>query len=115
MRRAGKRIGEAILFHRQVNVSVKFLPFVDGNLQEFESSPPNIAFGNPTKFIAARNNGGPLQLYPKALLKQNVGDIHDQYLNGYDIEMYFDSLQKWSFGAIPQVIPPDAYSIESKI
>ena len=111
LNRAGRRMGEAILFKRQINVTAKFLPFVSGSPQENGVGLERIAYANPTKYYAGRNNYGQLLMYPKALLKQSYHDILPEYVHGADIEVIFNSHANWYFGDNLQLTPTDQFSI----
>ena len=92
-------IGGQLAFRRAVNVKASLLPIVDENDDE------TLAYGQPTKYYAARMNRGPLLMYPKAAVKQSSrappGDIQ-----GFDMEIAFNSEINWCYdetrpGAVP--------------
>ena len=83
-------VANQFVFSTPINVTAKFAPMIPDE-GEFL-----MGRAQPTMYFASRRDNGPLLMYPKALVKQSDVPVPEA-LNGYDIEMAFNSEIDWSF------------------
>ena len=91
LKRAARRIGEAILFRTPVKVNATFYQMTNDRTTTFGVSDPKWTNG------AKRNQNEQLYLYPQALLKQAIVTGTPK-ISQFDMELDFNSLAPYFYG-----------------
>ena len=111
LKRAGARIGSALLFRKPVSVNATFRSFCGDEDVSTCAMADRIGQATPSSKYAGHLNDGPLVMYPQAILRQCDVNTAVDY-NDFDIFSEFNSQFPFYLGEEGGEIPKDQVDLE---